>query len=152
MRWQEAPHVDFDSQAEYRWNFDNVGLQEADLFESLHSKFNEHVPLLDPDTFHHLVDDLATNTSTKAEFFDKLEERRLEQLSVLSKMRNRVYARVLQGHSKFNDDQFHWFMHLHRYGGVNSLVFFLGSLVGLSPVNTPPYLGMLHLMAPLIRA
>ncbi|KPM42284.1 hypothetical protein AK830_g4281 [Neonectria ditissima] len=140
MPWQAPPVIDFDDLPEYRWNFWKVGLKEDDLFGSLHHMFDEQVPLLDPLTFHHTVDNLASSTQDKDKFLCALENKKVEHLDIIGQMRYYIFTRVMEGHSAFDENQLHWFLHLHRFGSLNSLIFFLASLLHLVPIKEPPFL------------
>lgn len=75
MPWRGAPNIDFDQQPEYRWPLCKVDADEEDLFGDLHERFNTAPMFIqDPDAFHKDVSKAEHCASSKADFYDRLQQ------------------------------------------------------------------------------
>ncbi|KAK7424281.1 hypothetical protein QQX98_000549 [Neonectria punicea] len=138
MPWRKTPP----QQAEYRWPFWKLGLEEDDLFGDLHERFNT-VPMFiqDPDAFHHDVNKIACQAADKEEFYARLQKRRDQRLDELTDMEDKIGVFHLSGYNRLNDNQrFHRFR-LERYASLDCLVAFCASLLAPNKKGMMPSLG-----------
>ncbi|RMJ15129.1 hypothetical protein BHE90_002693 [Fusarium euwallaceae] len=130
MSWRKPPRVNFEEQAEYRWPFWKLGLQEDDLFGDLHERFNT-VPMFiqDPDAFHHDVNEIARQSLNKEDLYSRLQQRRDQRLDELKDMNNKIGTLHLSGYNRLTNDQRFHRIRLECFGSLDCLVAFCASFL-----------------------
>lgn len=105
MPWRDPPNVDFFDQPQYRWHCDRVGFKQEDLFGDLHARFNTAPMFLqDSVAFHTDVDDIARRSESKADFLEKLQERRDQRLAEHKKIFNKIAVLLMCGRCRQEDE------------------------------------------------
>ncbi|WAO94749.1 Hypothetical protein NCS54_01234700 [Fusarium falciforme] len=142
MPWRKPPRVNFEEQAEYRWPFWKLGLQEDDLFGDLHERFNT-VPMFiqDPDAFHHDVNEIAHQALDKEDFYARLQKRRDQRVEELLDMENKIGALHLSGYNRLTDDQRFHRLRLECFASLDCLVAFCASFLTPNEKGMKPSLG-----------
>lgn len=142
MSWRNPPRVNFEEQAEYRWPFWKLGLEEDDLFGDLHERFNT-VPMFiqDPDAFHHDVNELARQSLDKEDFYSRLQKRKDQRLDELKDMREKIGALHLSGYNRLTNDQRFHRVRLDCFASLDCLIAFCASLLAPNEKGVAPSLG-----------
>ncbi|KAI8655618.1 hypothetical protein NCS55_01214500 [Fusarium keratoplasticum] len=143
MPWRKPPRVNFEEQAEYRWPFWKVDLDEDDLFGDLHERFNT-VPMFiqDPDAFHHDVNEIARQALNKEDFYARLQTRRDQRLNELKDMQDKIGVFHLSGYTRLAENQRFHRLRLQRYASLDCLVAFCASLLAPNEKGMMPSLDM----------
>ncbi|KAJ3457244.1 hypothetical protein MRS44_014385 [Fusarium solani] len=143
MPWRNPPRVNFEEQAEYRWPFWKVDLDEDDLFGDLHERFNT-VPMFiqDPDAFHHDVNEIARQALDKEDFYARLQKRRDQRLDELKDMQDKIGVFHLSGYTRLAENQRFHRLRLQRYASLDCLVAFCASLLAPNEKGMMPSLDM----------
>ncbi|KAI8713048.1 hypothetical protein NCS52_01248100 [Fusarium sp. LHS14.1] len=141
MPWRKPPRVNFEEQAEYRWSFWKLGLQEDDLFGDLHERFNT-VPMFiqDPDAFHHDVNEIARQALNKEDFYARLQKRRDQRLEELLDMENKIGALHVSGYNRLTDNQRFHRIRLECFASLDCLVAFCASFLTPNEKGVKPSL------------
>ncbi|RSL68347.1 hypothetical protein CEP54_002887 [Fusarium duplospermum] len=141
MPWRKPPRVNFEEQAEYRWPFWKVDLDEDDLFGDLHERFNT-VPMFiqDPDAFHHDVNEIARRALDKEDFYARLQKRRDQRLDELKDMQDKIGVFHLSGYTRLAENQRFHRLRLQRYASLDCLVAFCASLLAPNEKGMMPSL------------
>ncbi|RSL64598.1 hypothetical protein CEP53_003992 [Fusarium sp. AF-6] len=141
MPWRKPPRVNFEEQAEYRWPFWKLGLEEDDLFGDLHERFNT-VPMFiqDPDAFHHDVNEIARRALDKEDFYARLQKRRDQRLDELKDMQDKIGVFHLSGYTRLAENQRFHRLRLQRYASLDCLVAFCASLLAPNEKGVMPSL------------
>ncbi|KAM0438700.1 hypothetical protein ACHAPT_001457 [Fusarium lateritium] len=130
MPWREPPRVNFEEQAEYRWPFWKLGLNEDDLFGDLHQRFNTAPMFIqDPQAFHHDVNEIARQALNKEDFYSRLQKRRDQRLDELTDMQDKIGALHSSGYNRLADNQRFHRIRLEAYASLDCLVAFCASFL-----------------------
>ncbi|RSL88485.1 hypothetical protein CDV31_016045 [Fusarium ambrosium] len=129
MTWKPRPNIDFEDQPEFRWPYRRVGLDEDELFGSLDDQFDERIPLLDPVTFHHEIQDIASHAHDKDDFLCQAKDRVNRHAQTIDDMLYGLFITIMEGRSSLSQTQQYKFVHFHQYRSLNSIAVFLSSVV-----------------------
>ena len=142
MPWSQNPTVDFDDHRQFIWEHWRVGFELDDIFGVLHDQFNT-VPFFIQDqvAFHQDVADVAEQSNGQQEFLKKLKMRRDDRLQELITFKRINTSLLLRGYGSLDAEQFTALRNLCYTASFDSLVSFLGSLVGPNEDGSEPPLG-----------
>lgn len=131
MPWRDPPVADFDRDETFRWPFWEVGVDEADLFGDLHTRFNT-VPMFiqDPHAFHSDVSEVALSSSSKEDFYARMEKRRDVRLGELRSFVEQLGLLDGYGFLPFDDNQWFTFLRVRAFASMDCLVAFFASFIG----------------------
>ncbi|RSM02853.1 hypothetical protein CEP52_007756 [Fusarium oligoseptatum] len=142
MSWKKPPRVNFEEQAEYRWPFWKLGLEEDDLFGDLHERFNT-VPMFiqDPNAFHRDVNEIARKSLNQQDFYSRLQQRRDQRLNELKDMDNKIGILHTAGYNRLTNDQRFHRIRLECFASLDCLVAFCASFLTPNEKGMAPSLG-----------
>ncbi|KAK1781985.1 hypothetical protein QBC45DRAFT_17682 [Copromyces sp. CBS 386.78] len=112
----------------WTWPYWKFGLQREDLEKKLHDQYNTfNLAILDPEAFHHDVQELANRATTTDELHQLLAERKQLRVRELNESLESAAFEIIGNPSLVGTDQWQHAVQLFRTRSLDSLVRYFAS-------------------------